>query len=186
MMDENEKNRLIGYYQSRVHNKKIRKVDRQYAYMRLRQLRYGELEIYLVKDRHTIDYPVHKDKLHPILTIKKNKLDNYAVLQLESNENIRFGDVGVPPNRMPIITERRSKRDKKIFEDYPSLVSNELLIDSKDSSSIKFNKDIFVTTSTRLKNIDYKDLVYHFLNNKDCPEMSKENQKKMRKHIKLK
>lgn len=174
-MDEKEKNKWIGFYQSRVKDEKLTPRERQYAYLRLRQLRYGEFEVHFVKDRHIIDFSKFKNDKHPVLTLKKNDLNNYAVVQLESDVDGRFGSIGIPSNRLPILTKSNKK-------DYPSLVSNELLIESKEDSNIKFNKGLFTPSNIRINLYDVKKIHDHIFNNTNCPEMSKENIIKFNKH----
>ena len=178
-MDENKRNYLIGYYQSRVHDNNLSSRERQFAYLRLKQLRYGELVVHYVADRHTIDFPKFKNDKHPVLTLKKNDFDNYAVVQLETNAIGRFGNIGIPSNKLPILTKKSNKQ-------YPSLVSNELLIESKEDSKIKFNKKIFSPSNIQIDFDDLQRINNHVFNNQNCPTMSEENKKKFLKHIKIK
>lgn len=61
-------------------DEKLTPRERQYDYLRLRQLRYGEFEVHFVKDRHIIDFSKFKNDKHPLLALKKNDLNNYAVV----------------------------------------------------------------------------------------------------------
>ena len=97
------------------------------------------------------------------------------MVQLESDAYGRFGSIGIPSNRLPILTKRNK-------ENYPSLVSNELLIESKENSKIKFNKDVFTSSNIRINLHDVKKIQDHIFNNPNCPESSKENIIKFNKH----
>ena len=72
--------KLINYFQGRVRDKSLTKDERIFAYGRLRQLRYNELNIYKVKSKYLFEVNENnKNTDHYVLTVKNDGKNNFLI-----------------------------------------------------------------------------------------------------------
>ena len=112
--------KLINYFQGRVRDKSLTKDERIFAYGRLRQLRYNELNIYKVKSKYLFEVNENnKNTDHYVLTVKNDGKNNFLITPIMTHEGTKK-EILRKHNCLDVSSAKGAKFDKD-SQIYPKL-----------------------------------------------------------------
>lgn len=141
--------KLINYYQGRVKDRKLTKEQRVYAYVRLRQLRFNEFNIYKVKSKYLFDSKTNDD--HYVMTVENDGKDNFLITQIMTHEGSKE-EILRKHNCLDVSSMKGAKFEKS-SQIYPKLR------DKKYHSNSNIKKDILHDSRYRIDPMQFREIV---------------------------
>lgn len=136
--------KLINYFQGRVRDKNLTKEQRIYAYGRLRQLRYNELNIYKIKSKYLFQVD-EKSKFtdHYVLTVKNDGRNNFLITPIMTHEGSKE-EILRKNNCLDVSSMKGAKFDKN-SQIYPKLRDKKYHQNSNIKPDILHNSKYYIS-----------------------------------------